>query len=127
MGVSLPSPEAILTDRGSVFKEKEFQEYVTQELCAYHIFTSAYYPQGNGVNEASHKGLEASIAAVAETMDVSFAEALKDAVAVHNATPHSALGESPFKAMMGFEPTLPGGKSTDAVVTHRQLKPRATN
>ena len=37
-----------------------------------------------------------------------FAEALKDAVAVHNATPHSALGESPFKSMMGFEPTLPG-------------------
>ena len=35
---------------------------------------------------------------------------LQDAVAVHNATPHphSELGESPFKAMFGFEPTLPG-------------------
>ena len=61
------APEAILTDRGSVFREKEFQNYVTQELCAYHIFSSAYYPQGNGLNEASHKGLEASIAAAAET------------------------------------------------------------
>ena len=102
------APEAILTDRGSMFREKEFQEYVTQELCAYQIFTSAYYPQRNGVNEASHKGIEASIAAVAESADVSFADALKDAVAVHNATPHSALGESPFKAMFGLEPTLPG-------------------
>ena len=102
------APDGILTDRGAVFREKRFQEYITQELCAYHVFSSAYYPQGNGINEASHKGLEASIAAVAELRGEHFDRVLQDAVAVHNATPHSALGESPFKAMFGFEPTLPG-------------------
>jgi len=33
---------------------------------------------------------------------------LRDAVAVHNATPHSSLGDSPFFTMFGFDATLPG-------------------
>ena len=77
------APEAVLTDRGLAFRDKKFEEYVTQELCAYHVFTSTYYPQGNGINESSHRGLEASIAAAARTLDVPLEEALKDAVAVH--------------------------------------------
>ena len=102
------APEALLTDRGSVFRERLLNDYMTHELGAYHIFTSAYYPQGNGINEAAHRGIEAAIAAAASVPGVAFEKVLQDAVAVHNATPHTALGNSPFKAMFGFEPTLPG-------------------
>ena len=42
-----------------------------------HVYTSAYYPQGNGINESSHRGLEASIAAAARTLDVPFDDVLK--------------------------------------------------
>ena len=126
------APEAVLTDRGPAFREAEFEEYVTQELCSYHVFTSAYYPQGNGINESSHRGLEASIAAAAGTLDVPFAEVLRDAVAVHNATPHSSLGDSPFFTMFGFDATLPGWQryrpDRDEVcrnVSRREIRHRA--
>jgi hypothetical protein len=39
---------------------------------------------------------------------VPFAQALKDAVSVHNACPHSATGESPFGFLFGQEPVFPG-------------------
>ena len=126
------APEAVLTDRGPAFRDSEFEEYVTQELCAYHVFTSPYYPQGNGINESSHRGLEASIAAAAGTLDVPFDEALRDAVVVHNATLHSALGDSPFFTMFGFDATLPGWQryrpDKDEVwrsATRRELRHRA--
>src|SRR5262249_3041255 len=52
------APLAVLTDRGAAFRDKAFHEFVVQKLGAYHVFTSPYYPQGNAVNEASHKALE---------------------------------------------------------------------
>lgn len=105
----MQAPEAILTDRGSVFNSNEFTTFVTLNLTAHHVFTSPYYPRGNGINEACHQGLEKSLKiADSECMSDTFNQALRDAVAVHNATPNMGTGESPYCSLFGFEPTLPG-------------------
>lgn len=101
------APNTVLTDRGSAFRSG-FNQFVTQSLLAYHIFTSPYYPQGNSINEAAHKSLNRSLSAYQLLDNSNFSEALSAAVAVHNSCPHSSLGVSPFFAMFGFEPTLPG-------------------
>eukprot|EP01071_Lankesteria_metandrocarpae_P012352 Lankesteria_metandrocarpae@DN5742_c0_g1_i1.p1 len=103
----METPTAILTDRGAAFKDK-FQRFVVQELMAYHVCTSAYYPQGNAINEAAHKALEISLETTLWTGVELFGQVLESAVAVHNACPHYAHGASPFFALFGFEPTLPG-------------------
>ena len=100
------TPHAVLTDRGTSFMGK-FREYVTGDLCCHHVMTSAYYPQGNGVNEAAHKGLNSTLAAMIQSTECTFEEALACAVTVHNATPHVATGESLYCMMFGLEPVLP--------------------
>jgi transposase InsO family protein len=102
------APTAILVDRGSQFRATEFRTFVTEELMATLIYTSPYYPQGNAINEASHKALDASLSAFNETMDSTFEDALQDAITVHNSTPHSATGYSPNYGMFGMELALPG-------------------
>jgi transposase InsO family protein len=52
------APTAVLTDRGSQFIAKEFRAFITEELAAILVYMSPYYPQGNAVNEASHKALD---------------------------------------------------------------------
>ena len=102
------APNAVLTDGGSSF-QTEFSNYFTRELGAYHTISSPYYPQGNGINEASHKAINRSIAAYfLQSPTASFSEALSAATAVHNSAPHSATGQSPFYQLFGFEPCLPG-------------------
>lgn len=101
------APNVVLSDRGSEFL-KFFNSYVVEGLLSYHMFTSAYYPQGNAINEASHKAINRVLTSCSQIGNSPFDEALESAVAVHNATPHHALGISPFSAVFGFEPTLPG-------------------
>ena len=101
------APNVVLTDRGSEFLA-QFNSYVTQELLSYHVYTSPYYPQGNSINEAAHKAINKSVAAYMLIDNESFDDAISSAVSVHNACPHSALGVSPYFALFGFEPTLPG-------------------
>eukprot|EP01071_Lankesteria_metandrocarpae_P012034 Lankesteria_metandrocarpae@DN5486_c0_g2_i3.p1 len=51
---------------------------------------------GNGINESSHRGIEAALKARALYDQLTeFGQALGDAVLAYNATPHSAVGESP--------------------------------
>lgn len=103
------APECILTDRGSAFMSAKFRAYILQELNSSLIYTSVNYPQGNALNEASHKGIEAALRTRAQYDQASnFNEALADAVLAYNCTPHSALGESPGFLMLGFDVALPG-------------------
>lgn len=85
-----------------------FNKYVTQELLAYHVYTSPYYPQGNAINESSHKALNRSISAYLHQFGGKLEDALAAAVSVHNSCPHSATGVSPYYALFGMEPTFPG-------------------
>ena len=115
------SPKALLSDRG-VFKADLFNDFVTQELGAYHVFSTPYYPQGNAINEACHQGLETGIAAsLRETNNIQ--AALRDAVKVHNAIPHQDTGVSPYFALFGCEPVFPGWQNLSHSVNTPEGKP----
>jgi transposase InsO family protein len=115
------APRAVLTDRGSVFRSAVFNDYVTQELGAYHVFTSPYYPQGNGINEACHKAIEFTLTCLLrDSLDV--AGALRDAVRVHNATPHPGTGMSPFYFLFGQEPVFPGWQAMSPSVNTAEAR-----
>lgn len=102
------APRAILTDRGSAFTADPFHLFASQEMGSTHVFTSAYYPQGNAINESSHQYLNRTIDAINLSSDCDLADALESAVNVYNATPHPSTGHSPYYALFGFEPALPG-------------------
>lgn len=101
------APMAVLSDRGSECRSAETRRFICDNLGAYHVFSSPYYPQGNGVNESCHRALEHSVAAMLlETND--FRQAVRMAIQVYNATPHSVTNVSPFYFLFGFEPVFPG-------------------
>jgi transposase InsO family protein len=97
----------VLTDQG-ICRSKEFRDYVTKDLLAQSVLTSTYYPQGNGINEASHKGLDyhvmsstwESMITDADTFDV----LVQEAVLIHNALPNTTTGEAPAMLLMGDRP-----------------------
>lgn len=100
-------PHAVLTDRGGDLLA-EFRTYVRQELCSHNVIKSAYYPQGNAVND---KSLTATTATFRDQWDLSFRHAPFSTVSVRNATPHISTGESPHAAVFGVEPVLLGWQS----------------
>ena len=108
-------PGAVLTDRGPAFRAAEFQKYITDTLGCFMTFSSAYYPQGNGLNESSHRILRSTVNAMVRRsigvhfMDVElFQDSLPTCLMVYNSTPHIAIGTSPFMKMVGMELILPG-------------------
>ena len=105
------APRAVLVDRGAAFIGSSFVDYMTKEVCARIVYSSPAYPQGNGINESCHQTLEASIRAVMQYSDrqeVDYISCVRDATIAYNATPHSALGESPYYCLFGFDMCLPG-------------------
>jgi len=48
------APMVILTDRGSEFISSEFRNFCLNFIGCSLVHTSAYYPQGNAINESSH-------------------------------------------------------------------------
>ena len=109
-------PDCVLTDRGPAFRSSDFDKFCTQSIGAYHVYTSPYYPQGNGINEASHQSLDRALRAhlvycqteiPPRSSKEVFPEALSLAVAIHNATPHIGTGASPYELLYGQPLVLP--------------------
>lgn len=122
------APDVVLTDRGPAFRGEPFTDYITKKLGSYHLFTSPYYPRGNGINEACHISIESSLTAAANSTVYQYSAALQDAVYAHNATPHIATGMSPFECLFGQEMVLPGWQAFQLVgdPEDRKLKQRET-
>ena len=103
------APEAVLVDKGTAFVSKAFQSFVCDELAATLVYSGTGYPQGNAINEAVHKGIEASIVSRIQYDTFSdFQEILSDAVIAYNSTPHSSTGHAPYFMLFGKEMILPG-------------------
>eukprot|EP00922_Rhytidocystis_sp_ex-Travisia-forbesii_P071662 GHVS01106947.1.p1 GENE.GHVS01106947.1~~GHVS01106947.1.p1 ORF type:complete len:383 (+),score=33.61 GHVS01106947.1:144-1151(+) len=108
------APQGVLVDRGSEFVGKAFVDLVLREMGSRLIYTSVAYPQGNAINESSHRAIEASIRSrLSYERDMPFPVLLRDAVLAYNATPHSAIGSSPFYKLYGFDMTFPGWQAVD--------------
>jgi hypothetical protein len=97
-------PRKVITDRGSNFVSELFQE-LHKFLGIKPINMCAYRPQGNGMNERTHKELHEYLAmylrpANRQTWDTM----LNVASWIHNSTEHESLGMSPFEIMTGVKP-----------------------
>ena len=103
----LSCPKIVLTDNGKEFGNP-FASYVTEVLGCKLIHSAIYHPAGNGINEASHRALNSTIAAAFLEGQLDFPKILTTATMIHNATPHSSTGISPYAALYGREPLLPG-------------------
>lgn len=102
------TPLAVLTDRGTEFTSSTFKDFVNKELGCAMIHTSAYYPQGNAINESSHRNINHMITLLEKDFQLTFEDSLQLAASIHNSAPHRSTSNTPFFMLFGFEPTLPG-------------------
>ena len=102
------APYAVLHDRGAEFRSSVFRGYVLDILRAHMMYTSSYYPQGNAINESSHRSLDSMLSVCGQQYNMQFADALFYVTLIQNSIPHVSTGHSPFYFLHGLEPTLPG-------------------
>lgn len=105
---SFGSPGAILSDHGSAFTSKEYTDFVVCDLRSSIIYASIQYPQGNAMNESSHRILESAIRCSPQWESSDFASLVSEATLVYNASPNVSIGDSPSSFLYGCDPCLPG-------------------
>lgn len=99
----------MLTDNSRIYISKEFNDFINKDHQIQLIHSSPYYPQGNGINESSHKTFEGIIKTMSEMEKyTSYREIVDTAVLAYNNTPHGSLGDSPFFHVFGVDCILPG-------------------
>lgn len=101
-------PRVVLCDRDPVFRSERFTTCITKELGAKLFFSSAAYPQGNGINESSHRILETAFKTHSWAEYDCVEDVVVDATLIYNATPNVALGDTPASVMFGCDPRIPG-------------------
>ena len=101
-------PRSILTDNGSQFVSKEFVQHMTSRWNVKLANTFVEYPQGNGINESSHRILETAIKTTPFRHFSELNEVLAYANALYNATPNRMTGNSPSAIVYGKDMALPG-------------------
>ena len=96
-------PEEIVSDQGSAFISDLFERLVYQ-LGTDKIFTTAYHPAGNGVNERMHGTLYNILRSLTATDATQWRKQLPLALYLYRTTYHKAIGMSPHKALYGYQP-----------------------
>lgn len=112
------TPRAVLTDNGGGFLAK-FHDSVIKMGCV-HLRSAPYHPQGNSINEASHKGIKSILASLWQEGHDDIDSSLQLAVRLHNTTPHPALKTSPYETLFGKPPLNPYEQSLSVSPTEAQ-------
>ena len=101
------APSFLLSDRGPQFKS-----HAVEAVCAAFgvrkIFSSAYYPQGDGFAERFMRTLNNSLSILARKSVRNWSSLVPGIQLGYNASQHAATGHSPFLLNTGRVPTLPG-------------------
>ena len=96
----------ILSDNGTEFKNKLFEQIVKELGVEYKLYSPPYHPASNGHIEGFHAFLKACIAKhVAPQLE--WDALIPLASAVYNFIPNEHSKESPFFLMFGRDPVLP--------------------
>lgn len=96
-------PDRIVSDRGSKFTSKFWQEF-TAILGISSDLTTAYRPQSDGSTERVNQSLESYLRHYSSYHQDDWANLLPLAEFVHNNATHSATGVTPFMATFGYNP-----------------------
>ena len=119
-------PLKIVTDRGTNFLSELFKE-LRVFLGIRPGKTCAYRPEGNGMNERTHRGLHQYLAMYLEPSNrMTWDTMLQVAAWVHNSSTHDSLKVSPFEIVTGLKPRsaqawIPGS-SEDAITTTERFR-----
>ena len=99
-------PRIIVTDNGSQFTGKDFEEALSQ-LKISHIKSSVAYPQANGQVEITNKAILQGIKKRLQEATTNWVDELPNVLWDHRTTPRSTTGFSPFRMAYGTEAVLP--------------------
>eukprot|EP00253_Pinus_taeda_P034932 PITA_34932 len=100
------SPEKIITDNVAAFKSKRMISFCQK----YHItlgHSTAYYPQGNVLDESSNKSLINIIKKVLEENKKNWHKKLVNALWADRLTTKRSIGTSPYELVYGLEVVFP--------------------
>ena len=96
----------ILSDNGTEFKNKLFEQVAKELGVEYKLYTPPYHPASNGHIEGFHAFLKACVAKhIAPQLEWDVLVPL--ACAAYNFIPNEHSKESPFSLMIGRDPVLP--------------------
>jgi transposase InsO family protein len=99
-------PKALLSDNGP-----QFRSAVVDSLCSQFsikkIFSSIYYPQGDGFAERLMRTMNNSLSILSRHNPTAWDDFLPGLAFAYNATEHAATAVSPFELNTGRHPRLP--------------------
>ncbi|GAU39457.1 hypothetical protein TSUD_290230 [Trifolium subterraneum] len=99
-------PQVVVTDNGTQFTNKKFQEFLTSIGTTQH-FTSVEHPQTNGQAEAANRVLLRGLRRRMGASKGNWTEELHSVLWSYRTTPHSTTGETPFRLTYGTEAVIP--------------------
>ena len=96
----------ILSDNGTEFKNKIFEQVAKELGVVYKLYTPSYHPASNGKIEGFHAFLKACISKHVSPQ-LEWDDLVPLACAAYNFMPNEHSKESPFFLMFGRDPVLP--------------------
>ena len=93
----------ILSDNGTEFKNKVFEEMAKKLGCDVRVYSRPYQPQSNGRIECFHKFLKACMGKYINPR-LEWDEVIPMATVAYNFFPHTTSKERPFFLMFGHDP-----------------------
>ncbi|XP_019455179.1 PREDICTED: uncharacterized protein LOC109356308 [Lupinus angustifolius] len=99
-------PSAIVTDKGTQFADRKFQELLSDLHIKQH-FTSVEHPQTNGQAEAANKVILKGLKKRLDESKANWPDQLHHVLWAYRTTPHSTTDESPFNLTYGAEAMIP--------------------
>lgn len=99
-------PEKILTDNGTEFKSRLFDE-MCSELNIVHLYTSPYHPAGNGKTERFHRVLNDMLSKKTARSLENWDQYLPAVLAAYRVGMSETTGYSPFFLLYVRDPVLP--------------------
>ncbi|XP_058751778.1 uncharacterized protein LOC131624876 [Vicia villosa] len=97
---------AIITDNGTQFTDRKFQEFMAKLETKQH-FTSVEHPQTNGQAEAANRVILRGLKRRLGEAKKAWVEELHSVLWAYRTTPHSSTGETPFRLTYGTEAMIP--------------------
>ena len=96
-------PEEIISDQGSGFISDLF-ETMCYQIGVDKVFTTAYHPQGNGINERMHGTLYTILRSMTGKTPQAWKKQLPYALFIYRTSHHKSINMSPHKALYGYQP-----------------------
>ena len=109
------TPRRLLSDRGHEFVGEVWGKLM-RSLGVQHVLTFPYHPEGNAINERSHRTMNNMLRArlLEGTSSKAWVEKVKGIMLALNAMVHEPHGFSASMVTTGREPTLPPDLQNDA-------------